>query len=151
MSGGYSVFSSAFNAMVELDPELRQDVLFVLEKSSKLGRELTSKEIPKRVLDCFKLPSTMPYELKMKVMNQAIVDFGSHNTWNKMYYLLKAYKERENHCNVPGGHVEEGENLGSWLVTQRKLKKKGPTRRFSRKAIARYGCCVGYPIRTVGE
>jgi Fe2+ transport system protein FeoA len=44
--------------------------------------------------------------------------------WESMYTLLKQYKEREGNCNVPSGHKEDGENLGSWVSTQRGNKKK---------------------------
>ena len=34
------------------------------------------------------------------------------------------YKDREDHCNAPKRHKEDGENLGGWLSDQRKAKKK---------------------------
>ncbi|EOD28097.1 hypothetical protein EMIHUDRAFT_468761 [Emiliania huxleyi CCMP1516] len=40
--------------------------------------------------------------------------------WERMFGLLQAFREREGHANVPSGHVEDGEKLGSWLSTQRK-------------------------------
>ena len=40
--------------------------------------------------------------------------------WERSYALLRAYREREGHANVPLRHVEEGEKLGGWLSTQRK-------------------------------
>ena len=43
--------------MVSLNPELRQDVLFVVEETSRLGRPLTDTEYPERVLEAFILPS----------------------------------------------------------------------------------------------
>jgi len=45
--------------------------------------------------------------------------------WEKMFGLLRIYKERESHCNVPCRHKEDGENLGWWLSTLRARKKKG--------------------------
>jgi len=40
--------------------------------------------------------------------------------WERSFALLRAYREREGHANVPRGHVEEGEKLGGWLQSQRK-------------------------------
>ena len=40
--------------------------------------------------------------------------------WERSYALLRAYREREGHANVPTRHVEEGEKLGGWLQIQRK-------------------------------
>ena len=40
--------------------------------------------------------------------------------WERSYALLRAYREREGHANVPKGHVEDGEKLGLWLGSQRK-------------------------------
>jgi len=42
------------------------------------------------------------------------------------------YKDREGHCNVPQSHVEDGENLGTWLKTQRKWKEKLNTDQIKR-------------------
>ena len=40
--------------------------------------------------------------------------------WERMFSLLRAFAEREGHANVPRSHVEDGERLGGWLMTQRK-------------------------------
>ena len=44
--------------------------------------------------------------------------------WEQMFNLLTAYKQREKDCNVPKKHVEDDENLGTWLSTQRQANKK---------------------------
>ena len=38
--------------------------------------------------------------------------------WERMHGLLRAYREREGHANVPKQHVEDGERLGGWLDNQ---------------------------------
>ena len=43
-------------------------------------------------------------------------DVGAEQ-WERSYALLRAYRDREGHANVPQGHVEEGEGLGAWLQT----------------------------------
>ena len=45
--------------------------------------------------------------------------------WEKNYALLRAFREREGHANVPMRHVEEGEKLGVWLQTQRSRYQAG--------------------------
>ena len=45
--------------------------------------------------------------------------------WMSRFQLLVKFKEREGHCNVPSKHVEDGEKLGEWLVTQRAAYNKG--------------------------
>uniref|UniRef100_A0A7S3W2U3 Helicase-associated domain-containing protein n=1 Tax=Emiliania huxleyi TaxID=2903 RepID=A0A7S3W2U3_EMIHU len=46
--------------------------------------------------------------------------------WERMFGLLQAFQEREGHANVPYGHVEDGEQLGVWLGTQRtRYKARG--------------------------
>jgi len=67
-------------------------------------------------------PSWISDEMKPEVTNRAIIEIGN---WEKMSGLLKIYKERESHCNVPRSHKEDGKNLGVWLNSQRTRKKKG--------------------------
>jgi hypothetical protein len=45
-------------------------------------------------------------------------------TWDEMYALLKQFKKREGDCIVPSLHTEDGSNLGTWVASQRQLKKK---------------------------
>ena len=45
--------------------------------------------------------------------------------WEEMYDLLVQFNQREGHSNVPRGHVENGESLGSWLDNQRGFHRKG--------------------------
>ena len=40
--------------------------------------------------------------------------------WERNFELLRAFVAREGHANVPRRHVEDGENLGSWLSNLRK-------------------------------
>jgi hypothetical protein len=46
-------------------------------------------------------------------------------TWENMYVLLKKFKKREGHCDVPVLHTEDGIKLGTVLLRQRDLKKAG--------------------------
>ena len=45
--------------------------------------------------------------------------------WEEMFNLLVQFNEREGNPNVSVSHVEDGENLGKWLSSQRHYRKKG--------------------------
>ena len=45
--------------------------------------------------------------------------------WALKFSLLVKFKEREGHCRVPSKHVEDGENLGYWLSTQKDAYRRG--------------------------
>jgi hypothetical protein len=49
--------------------------------------------------------------------------------WVRNLSLLKRYKEREGHCNVPRSHREDGAPLGRWVATQRSQKTLDQDRR----------------------
>ena len=62
--------------------------------------------------------------------SRALEDLGAvwdvrADKWDKMMTLLEQYKERNGHCRVPQKHKEGGGNLGTWLSTQRRLKREG--------------------------
>ena len=43
--------------------------------------------------------------------------------WERNYGLLEQYKEREGQVDVPADHEEDGIKLGSWLASQRQVRK----------------------------
>jgi hypothetical protein len=45
--------------------------------------------------------------------------------WDETFSLLERFKEREQHCNIPSGHTEDGINLGRWVKKQRQFQKNG--------------------------
>jgi len=45
--------------------------------------------------------------------------------WNSMFVLFRQFQKREGHCRVLHKHKEDGQNLGTWLNTQRNLQKIG--------------------------
>ena len=50
---------------------------------------------------------------------------SSQIAWEEMYDLLVQFEKKEGHPNVPFMHKEDGQNLGTWLNTQRSLQSKG--------------------------
>ena len=48
-----------------------------------------------------------------------------HVPWEERFDLLKQFKQREGHCNIPSHHKEDGANLGRWVANQRQVKKMG--------------------------
>ncbi|OEU06615.1 HA-domain-containing protein, partial [Fragilariopsis cylindrus CCMP1102] len=59
--------------------------------------------------------------------------------WDEKLILLIEYKDREGHCNVPYNHKEGGKNLGIWLGTQRRTKKKGTLDKVKEKQLEELG------------
>jgi len=50
-------------------------------------------------------------------------------SWEAGFQKLKEYEQRNGHTRVPHGHLLDGFNLGSWVLTQR--------RRYAKKTITR--------------
>jgi hypothetical protein len=53
-------------------------------------------------------------------------------SWDEMYGRLVSFRAREGHCRVPGGHKEDGNNLGQWVGTQRRVKDSLSQERLQR-------------------
>jgi hypothetical protein len=47
------------------------------------------------------------------------------NVWESNFRLLVQFRDREGHLGVSARHVEDGQNLGSWIRTQRSKQRKG--------------------------
>jgi len=47
------------------------------------------------------------------------------NRWNEKYDLLVEYKQEHGHCSFPTKDIFNGQQLGKWVDTQRRLYKKG--------------------------
>jgi len=43
--------------------------------------------------------------------------------WHRKFALLQQFQKREGHALAPQGYVEDGVNLGSWVLTQRNTEK----------------------------
>jgi hypothetical protein len=52
--------------------------------------------------------------------------------WNQKFEMLKRFVESEGHALVPGGYVESGIKLGSWVREQRAERENLPTERVAK-------------------
>ena len=67
-----------------------------------------------------------------------------------MHELLLVYKSREDHCNTPHKHEEDGENFGQLLTYQFEVNRKENIN-AARKIAGGYRCCLGSVEAAVGE
>jgi hypothetical protein len=44
--------------------------------------------------------------------------------WENAFSLLKGYKDREGHCDIPNNYKENGFSLGAWVANQRQNKNR---------------------------
>jgi hypothetical protein len=52
--------------------------------------------------------------------------------WNQKFEMLRRFVEHEGHAQVPGGYVESGIKLGSWVREQRAERDNLPTERTTK-------------------
>jgi intein-encoded DNA endonuclease-like protein len=60
-------------------------------------------------------------------------------SWDEMHALLEQFEKREEHCNAPQSHKEDGSNLGTWVSHQRHLKRKGKLDPGRQKRLEKIG------------
>ena len=61
---------------------------------------------------------------RQKILDEIGFEWATKATWEESFALLKQFKKREGHYNVPQSHKEDGANLGVWVSHQRQLKRK---------------------------
>jgi hypothetical protein len=49
----------------------------------------------------------------------------NEESWDAMITALTKYKQREGHLRVPTRHVEDGQNLGTWIRRNRDQQWNG--------------------------
>lgn len=117
--GGGGSFGAAVEVMrAEQDEEFSEGLAALVSGEAKTGRPLEPEEWPaalRRVLllDAASLRPLVAGRLVATVARELV------DRWERMYGLLEAYVEREDDAFVPYGHVEGGEALGAWVMTQR--------------------------------
>jgi len=64
---------------------------------------------------------------RIDLLNQLGFIWSSYNQkWEEGYESLVIFKEREGHCLVPTGHIENEVELGNWVGRQRSIKSSLP-------------------------
>jgi ribosomal protein L7Ae-like RNA K-turn-binding protein len=76
----------------------------------------------------------LPDERRQRLSGLGFVWDTHEAAWEEGFSYLKAYKEREGHCQVPYKHVENSFRLGGWVDTQRQWQRKG---RMSQERLQR--------------
>ena len=122
-------FVTAFRAMVDGDPVLRRDIVFVQDESKRLGRFLNESEYPDSLRQMIDFPASIPIELQHSIVRKLSLDsiraISLDEKWNANFLLLKKYACTHGHCHVPHWHVQDGFSLGKWMKTQRTNRKAG--------------------------
>ncbi len=73
---------------------------------------------------------------------------GRVANWDEGFRLLTCYVERERHARVPHGHVEDGFNLGNWVVMNRQFQAK---RKLPEGRVERLELLPGWSWDTLDE
>ena len=127
--GDESAFETAVSvvrAYAEQDEELKEALAFLVAEEARLGRPLQREEWPEVLQAAIALPAdAMSVQRMLGERWVATVAMELVDRWERMYGLLQAYRAREGSANVPAGHEEGGERLGTWLSTQRTMHKAG--------------------------
>ena len=86
---------------------------------TNIGRGSYSKSngIDKIILD---LPKKLDKDFASSLTIQLVE--ATSESWNYWYGLLENFKAREDHVNVPSGHLENNHKLGYWVSNQRSRK-----------------------------
>lgn len=123
---GYGEFVTVFQAMMDDDPQLQRDIIFV-DAAKRTGKPLNVTEYPPRLLEAFHLPESIDLLVRQKFISSVVMEMGGNNmfSWMDWYALLKKYFDREGDCLVHKDHVEEGKHLGRWVGKQRKSFQTG--------------------------
>jgi Helicase associated domain len=99
------------------------------EENRRLGVWVNKQRMEKKAWDSRHLPNQMPSSLtERKLQELERIGFiwakpKGEQSWYEKYYELRAYMERNGHCNVP---TKFGPNpaLGRWVSTQRSQYKE---------------------------
>jgi ribosomal protein L7Ae-like RNA K-turn-binding protein len=88
---------------------------------------------------------------RIKRLEEIGFEWAALATWDEMCILLKQYKKREGHCNVPQSHIEDEANLGTWVNRQRRLKTKDELDPGRKRRLEDIGFGWGLPSATWDE
>ena len=106
--------------------EFKEALAYLVAEEARLGRRLRREEWPEVLQAAIVLPAdAMSVQRMVGERLVATVAVELVDRWERMYGLLQAYHAREGSANVPDRHEEGGEQLGTWLSTQRTMHKAG--------------------------
>jgi hypothetical protein len=78
---------------------------------------------------------------------QVLESLGAHSdpqisspSWDCKFLLLLQFRDREGHLRVPHQHVEDGQQLGNWVSSQRMEKKNGTLIPERERRLNEIGC-----------
>ncbi len=117
-SGAFSRVWEVLGALRDHDDSLAEELDALRTSLGRRGR-IEREALPKILLD---LPNWVTGEFAQAIRLKMV-----ERTTSSFYYnlgLLQAFVAREGHARVPSDHVEDGINLGRWVVTQRQFKSK---------------------------
>ena len=109
-------------AFAEGDEELREGFYVMAREQARTGRMLRADELPAAVQQLMG-DDGVELERVLPLLLTSVTDLVG--SWERMFGLLLAYREREGHCDVPSRHAERGAKLGIWLGEQRKSYRRG--------------------------
>src|SRR5262249_45292844 len=73
------------------------------------------------VRDQRKDKETMPLERRKRLEELGFVWNALVADWEDGFAALQQFRQREGHCRVPQGHLEQGFRLGQWVSRQRQV------------------------------
>ena len=85
----------------------------------------------------------MSDERRQKLDDLGFVWDPYKSAWENAFTLLKGYKGREGHCNVPNNYKENGFSLGGWVANQRQNQIKNRLTLEQRQRLDQLGFAWG--------
>ena len=124
--GSFETAVSVVRAYAEQDEEFREGLSSLVSEEARMGAPVDPADWPEPLRRVLVLPDdALPMQRVVAERMVATVARTLVDRWERMYGLLRAYREREGHANVPRQHLEGDELLGSWLSQQRAAFKAG--------------------------
>ena len=116
-SESFAEVADVLNALQEQDEDL-VDIIRELRERKGAGEPFDLRRLRERVEVIG--PSVDLVRLNTSISVAIVDQIGS--SWDEWYGRLKAFKQRERHCQVPRHYSEEGYRLGQWVHNQRQEK-----------------------------
>jgi hypothetical protein len=115
-----------------------------IEDGANLGRWLGEQRHQKK-------KGGLPADRQQRLEDIGVVWDPLEARREHMLGLLEQFKKRKGHCDVPRSHIEHGANLGTWLNTQRRQKKKGGLPADIQQRLEEIGVVLWDPLEAQRE